>query len=48
MSNAELGQLMLNAYGPEECLSGYDTVDPEWVGRYALEYGDINLDGTLN
>lgn len=44
----ELGQIMLREAGEDACLSGYETTDPEWVGRLALAYGDINPDGTLN
>lgn len=43
-----LGEIMLREAGLEACQRGYKTTDPEWVGRYALEYGDINSDGTLN
>lgn len=39
---------MLAEAGEEACQKGYLTTDPEWVGRYALSYGDINRDGTLN
>ena len=45
---ADFGQIVLDAVGAEACLSGYGTDSPEWVGRYALSYGDINADGTLN
>ena len=48
LSYTELGNIMLKEAGAEACQSGYQTVDPEWVGRYALQYGDINPDGTLN
>lgn len=44
----ELGLIVLTEAGVEDCQSGYGTTDPEWVGRYAIEYGDINFDGTLN
>lgn len=44
----ELGNIMLREAGAEACQAGYGTVDPEWVGRYALSYGDINRDGTTN
>lgn len=43
-----LGSTMLVETGSEACQSGYGTTDPYWVGRYALDAGDINLDGTLN
>ena len=43
-----LGQIMLREYGEEACESGYLTTDPYWVGRYALEYGDIDNNGILN
>jgi len=48
MTYIELGKIMLREAGEDACLSGYGTTDPEWVGRYALMYGDINRDGTLN
>ena len=44
----ELGKIVLSEIGAEECQSAYLTIEPEWVGRYALNYGDINRDGTLN
>lgn len=44
----ELGKIMLAEAGEEACQSGYQTTDPVEVGRLALEYGDINRDGTLN
>lgn len=47
-SYIELGEIMLKKCGADACLKGYGTTDPEWVGRYALAYCDINLDGTLN
>ena len=48
MTNVELGRILLTECGEEACQDGYGTTDPEWVGRYGIEYGDINLDGTLN
>lgn len=48
MTALDLGRIVLAEAGEEACLGGYGTTDPEWVGRYALEYGDINIDGTLN
>jgi hypothetical protein len=44
----QLGTIMLNAVGQAECEAGYGTTEPYWVGKYALGYGDINADGTLN
>ena len=44
----KLGKILLKAVGEEACQKGYGTTDPEWVGRYGLEYSDINPDGTLN
>jgi hypothetical protein len=44
----ELGQKMLDEAGEDACRRGYFTTDPFWVGHYALEYGDITEDGTLN
>ena len=48
LSYVELGNIMLHEVGETVCLLGYGTKDPEWVGRYALSYKDINEDGTLN
>ena len=44
----QLGEIMLRESGAAACQSGYGTVDPEWVGRYALQHGDIRPDGVLN
>lgn len=44
----ELGQIVLREVGEDACKDGYLTTDPFWVGHYALGYGDINEDGTLN
>jgi hypothetical protein len=44
----KLGNIMLREAGAEACEEGYMTTDPFWVGHYALGYGDINEDGTLN
>lgn len=46
----ELGQLMINECGKEACAKGYkiDASNLEEVGRQALLFGDINLDGTIN
>jgi hypothetical protein len=43
-----LGETMLKEAGKDACEAGYQTTDPFWVGHYALGYGDINEDGTLN
>jgi hypothetical protein len=43
-----LGETMLREAGEDACQEGYLTTDPFWVGHYALGYGDINEDGTLN
>jgi hypothetical protein len=43
-----LGEIMLAEAGAEACAAGYGTTDPEWVGRYAIEYGDITPEGELN
>lgn len=48
LTYVELGNIMLHEVGETACLLGYGTKDPEWVGRYALSYKDINEDGTLN
>jgi hypothetical protein len=48
MTYAQLGHIMLAEAGAEACQNGYGTTDPEWVGRYALDFGDINVDGTVN
>jgi hypothetical protein len=44
----ELGNIMLREAGAEACQSGYGTTDPYFVGVYALQFGDIRGDGTLN
>ena len=43
-----LGEIVLREAGEAACQSGYLTTDPEWVGRYALQYGDIDDNGTLS
>jgi hypothetical protein len=43
-----LGEIMLAEAGAEACAAGYGTTDPEWIGRYAIEYGDITPQGELN
>ncbi len=48
LTYVELGNIMLKEAGPEACQSGYQTIDPESVGRQAIAFGDINPDGTLN
>lgn len=48
LSFKELGNIMLATCGHAACQSGYGTVDPEAVGRYALQYNDINPNGVLN
>jgi hypothetical protein len=48
MTFTELGRIVLAEAGEQACLEGYGTIEPEWVGRYALQYGDANRDGTLN
>lgn len=47
-THADLGNIMLTEAGRDACLTGYGTVDPEEVGWFALAYGDIDVDGTLN
>lgn len=44
----EIGQRILDECGIIACEDGYGTTDPYWVGRYAVECGDANRDGTLN
>ena len=48
MTHTDLGNIVLSAVGEDACLSGYGTDDPEMVGWFALAYGDIDVDGTLN
>lgn len=48
MNYEQLGQILLRECGEEACQSGYGTTEPYWVGYYGVQYGDINLDGTLN
>lgn len=47
-SFVELGDIMLREFSEDELISAYGTTDPYWVGRYALDYGDIDADGELN
>ena len=47
LSYVELGNIVLKQHGSEACQAGYQTTNPEWVGRYALQYGDIKPDGEL-
>jgi len=44
----ELGHIVLSEAGVDACRAGYDTTDLALVGWFALAYGDINEDGTLN
>lgn len=44
----ELGEIILKEAGEEACKEGYDTTDPDRVGRLAIAFGDIDRDGTLN
>lgn len=43
----QLGNILLASYGEDGCMKGYLTVDPEWVGRYGIMYGDIDVYGEL-
>jgi hypothetical protein len=43
-----LGHKVIKEVGKSACLRGYGTHDPFWVGHYALGFGDIEEDGTLN
>jgi hypothetical protein len=49
---AELGRIMLDQVGEEKIRKGYNITDPEneldGVGRAAIQWRDINPDGTLN
>lgn len=45
---AELGQIMIDSHGTVVVEDVYGTTDPTLVGRHALDYGDINGDGTTN
>lgn len=46
----ELGKIMLDAVGPEGIADGYliDPTDLEEVGRQALLWNDITVEGELN
>ena len=44
----DLGEIVLREAGASACQEGYGTTDPFWVGHYALGYGDVNADGTMN
>lgn len=48
MTFSDIGHRVLAEVGETVCRLAYGTTDPEWVGRYALIYGDANADGTLN
>lgn len=48
LTYVELGEILLRECGEQACQDGYGTTDPEWVGRYGLDYGDIRPNGTLN
>ena len=43
-----IGLALIEQEGRAVVEAAYGTTDPEWVGRYALRYGDANADGTLN
>ena len=47
MTPAQLGEIVLEAYGPEACMEAYDTDYAPFVGITALGFGDIEGDGTL-
>lgn len=47
----ELGEIILQACGEQAVRSGYQIsgeIDLAYVGQCALQFGDINKDGTLN
>lgn len=48
LSYTVLGEIMLAEAGESACMSGYGTADPFYVGLAAIQFGDINYDGTLN
>lgn len=48
MDYEQLGEIMLATLPHDEILLAYNTLDPYWVGKYAIGYKDINWDGTLN
>lgn len=48
MTNEELGQIVLDACGAGVCEDAYGTTVPHWVGFHAINFGDIDRDGTLN
>lgn len=52
LSFAELGKIILENFGAEKIRKGYGITDPqnnlEEVGRAAVEWRDINRNGTLN
>lgn len=45
---AKLGEIMIATHGKDACQRGYGTTEPEQVGIYALQFGDIRPDGELN
>jgi hypothetical protein len=48
LTYVELGNIMLKDRGAERMQATYMTTDPYWVGRYALQCGDIRPDGEFN
>lgn len=44
----ELGKIMIEAAGLEACRLAYGSTDPMFIALAALDYQDINPDGTLN
>lgn len=47
LSFAELGAILIREFGMAACIQGYATDVPEWIGRQAIVFGDIDWDGTL-
>lgn len=44
----EIGQIVLDECGLIVCEDAYGTTNPHWVGVYAVQYGDVNRDGSFN
>jgi hypothetical protein len=44
---ARLGKIVLEAYGEQKCTDWYGGAEPAFVGWQALNFHDIEHDGTL-
>lgn len=46
----KLGRIMLEHHTAEELMAAYALTEPDvqFIGYSAVQFGDINMDGTLN